>query len=658
MSLTAADDDTQPGIDPAPEMARPMSRRALACVRTLSITILIALLLSFSIEMVARGSATGALGFLFEPYQPGWTTIAVFALIFLALDAILGRTHQAILIVAPLFLILAFAGHQKAYYLGDPLYPTDFLYARQIVELLPLLVADRPWLAAGMVISSIAGVLLLVFLWRLWLRKLPRLSLGNRVARLIVALPALAFFASIMDYATFSWTRDRLQILPMMWDQKENYAKNGFLLAFALNVPMAKVSAPDGYSEDAIAAAPQPAGAASVPLNRPDIIMVMSESFWDPTLLPGTNITPDPMQHVRALRSGSVFSPEFGGMTANVEFEALTGFSNAFLPYGSIPYQQYVRDRLPSMASFLKSEGYDTLAIHPFEGWFWNRTPVYKAFGFDRFLSAEKLPNMEHRGKLVSDAALTKRIIAEADAETKPFFLFAVSLQSHGPYEPNRYGNATHTVSTTGGPWAKETILSYAEGIADADKGLLDLVEWAQRRDRPTIVVFFGDHLPPLGPAYVDTGYLENPVPERREAADSMALHRETPLVIWSNDAGSAQSGSISPAFLPLEIFHAAGIQHPYYTDFLGQVRKQFRVVERNMLIGADDASTPDWLREPSLPPLIRDFRFLQYDMMFGDQHAAPAYFPEMLPGNERDRPPHGDRIIGFNQFEAEPSAL
>ena len=75
-----------------------------------------------------------------------------------------------------------------------------------------------------------------------------------RGARLAVALPALLFFGSIMDYATFSWARDRLQIFPMMWDQKENYASNGFAIAFALNVPMAKVSAPKGYAEDVIKA--------------------------------------------------------------------------------------------------------------------------------------------------------------------------------------------------------------------------------------------------------------------------------------------------------------------------------------------------------------------------------------------------------------------
>ena len=68
-----------------------------------------------------------------------------------------------------------------------------------------------------------------------------------------------------------------------------------------------------------------------MPPEKPDVIMVMSESFWDPTLLPNTKLTPDPIPTVRKTRSGSMFSPEFGGMTANVEFEALTGFSNAFL---------------------------------------------------------------------------------------------------------------------------------------------------------------------------------------------------------------------------------------------------------------------------------------------------------------------------------------
>ncbi|RUU57019.1 LTA synthase family protein, partial [Mesorhizobium sp. M7A.T.Ca.TU.009.01.1.1] len=490
-----------------------------------------------------------------------------------------------------------------------------------------------PMTALAMVVGIVAGLSLLVYGWRLWRRKVPALSRKGRLARLTLAVPLLAFFVSIMDYATFSWTRDRLQIIPIMWDQKENYASNGFALAFALNVPMAHVSAPPGYSDKAIAAIARPDVTASVPAAKPDIIIVMSESFWDPTKLPGVTITPDPIPNVRALRSGSMFSPEFGGMTANIEFEALTGFSNAFLPAGSIPYQQYVRTPTPSLATFLKSQGYRARAIHPGTNWFWNRGAVYADFGFNDFKSEETLPPMQKRGPLASDAAMTDEIISEADASDEPVFFFAVSLQNHGPYEPNRYYNPTHRVQAPISQWARESLLSYAEGSADADRGLERLVEWAKKRSRPTVIAFFGDHLPPLGPVYVETGFLKDNVAPRKEASPEAALeHHETPLVIWSNRTGPAeQMGAVSPAFLPYHILKTAGISHPYYTGFLGEMSERYRVVDRNLLLTPAGEATPDWARQKEIDPAIRDFRLLQYDMMFGKRQAAPDFFPETV---------------------------
>jgi phosphoglycerol transferase MdoB-like AlkP superfamily enzyme len=597
------------------------------------VSLLLATALVFCIEWIVRGDFTGTVSFFLQPFKPGWTTIILFALIMVGLDAVLGRSHQSLMVMGPLTLSLAFVGHQKSLYLGDPLYPTDFLYARQIFALLPLLVRERPMTGVAMVVGIVLALSLLVFGWRHWRRRVPALSHKGRLARLTLAVPLLAFFVSIMDYATFSWTRDRLQIIPMMWDQKENYASNGFALAFALNVPMAHVTAPPGYSEKAIAAIERPDVGASMPDEKPDIIMVMSESFWDPTILPNVSITPDPIPTVRELRSGSMFSPEFGGMTANVEFEALTGFSNAFLPAGSIPYQQYVRAPVPSLATFLKSQGYATRAIHPGTNWFWNRTPVYADFGFDDFKSEENLPAMEKRGPLASDASMTDEIIREADDTDDPFFFFAVSLQNHGPYEPNRYADATHTVDAPTSQWARDSLQSYAEGAADADHGLARLVEWANKRQRPTIIVFFGDHLPPLGPVYVETGFLQNNVAPRREPSPEAArLHHETPLVIWSNRSGPARDmGPVSPAFLPLHILTTAGISHPYYTGFLGEVAGRYDVVDRNLLLTPAGEATADWARAKEIDPAIRDFRLLQYDMMFGKRHAAPDFFPETM---------------------------
>lgn len=601
-------------------------------MRCALVSLLASAALVFSVELIFRGDFLSTVGFFLQPFKPGWTTVILFALILVALDAVLGRRHLSLLVVAPLILALAFIGHQKSFYLGDPLYPTDFLYARQIVELMPLLVRDRPFTGVAMAIGIIGGLALLIYAWRTWRRRAPAIPYKGRLARLIISVPLLAFFASIMDYATFSWSRDRLQIIPMMWDQKENYNSNGFALAFALNVPMAHVTAPPGYSEKAIAAIAKPEAAVSMPEQKPDIIVVMSESFWDPTGLPNVKITPDPIPTVRGLQSGHMFSPEFGGMTANIEFEALTGFSNAFLPAGSIPYQQYVRAPIPSVATFLKSEGYATRAIHPGTSWFWNRTPVYKDFGFDDFKSEENLPNMAKRGPLASDASMTEEIIKEADATEDPFFFFAVSLQNHGPYEPHRYPDPTHTVQASTSQWAQDSLLSFTEGASDADKGLQQLIDWANKRQRPTVIAFFGDHLPPLGPVYVETGFLKEPVAPRRESPDQMLLHHQTPLVVWSNKTGPVKDmGAVSPAFLPYHILKTAGITHPYYTGFLGEMRKQYSVVDRNLLLSAQGDATPDWAREKEIDPEIRDFRFLQYDMMFGKRKAAPDFFPETV---------------------------
>jgi phosphoglycerol transferase MdoB-like AlkP superfamily enzyme len=611
----------------SPAQAR---RRAIArATRSAVVSLALAACLAFCVELIVRGSPGQTITFFLEPYRPGWTTVALFALIFWTVDAAIGRAHSALFVVAPLALLLAFVGSQKANYLGDPLYPTDFLYSWQIAELLPLLVREKPVTAALMVVCAVGVIALIVASWRQMCRRTGRLRRSGRLARMAIAAPALIFFTSIMDYATFSWARDRLGIFPMMWDQHENYAHNGFALAFVLNLPMANVDAPEGYSAEAIQAIDaQPAVAGAVTGRKADIIIVMSESFWDPSRLPGVALDPDPIRNVRALQSGNLFSPEFGGMTANVEFEALTGFSNAFLPYGSIPYQQYVRGEVPSLARFLGAQGYDTLAIHPFEGWFWNRAHVYEAFGFDRFLSEETLPALDTRGSLASDAALTEIIIREAEASSEPLFLFAVSLQSHGPYAPGRYPDATHKASAPVSDWARQSIETYAEGISDADKGFQQLIDWASNRDRETIVVFFGDHLPPLGPAYVETGFLDEPVAPRREAPDAMAKHRETPLVVWSNRGGALRNlGTVSPAFLPLLTLRTAGLTHPFYTGFLGEVHEAYQVIDRHLLVDAAGSPRQDWSRGGQVEPLLNDFRLVQHDMLFGEGYAGRTLF-------------------------------
>lgn len=604
---------------------------ALRLLLSLLLTLLFSLSLVVAVEWIARGELTPVWLYLMSPSRPGLATIGLVMLAMLILDALAGRAHLSALVVTPLLLVPAFISSQKQHFLSDPLYPSDFLFARQIVELMPVMVRDRPWAAVGLGIGIVVGLAATALLGRYVWKHAAALSRRERMGRLSVCLPFAALFVSQMDPTQYSFIREKLGIIPIVWDQTENYNHNGFVIAFALNLPMADVKSPVGYGPNAIDAIPaRNYGYLSGPREKPDVIMLMSESLWDPTRLSNVTFTPDPMPTIRARQSGNVFSPEFGGMTANVEFEALTGFSNAFLPYGSIPYQQYVRRPLPSLATFFRGEGYTARALHPFSGWFWNRNEVYRAFGFEEFHTEETLPTMDKRGMFAADDSLMKEIMREGDAAERPFFFFAVTLQGHGPYEANRYAENTVHIDGNLSEDDRETLATYAQGVREADGSLRMLMDWAERRNRETIIVLWGDHLPPLGNVYPNTGYMPQQVAARKAPLDVMRKEHETPLVIWSSKKGlRADIGTISPSQLPYQLLKTAGYEHPFYTGFLGRVQKKYSIVDRYQLATRDNQAFPDWARkEQDIDPIIREYRYLQFDMMFGRQQGLERFFP------------------------------
>ncbi|MFN4208084.1 MAG: LTA synthase family protein [Agrobacterium albertimagni] len=583
-------------------------------------------------EILARGTMVDVVEYMTSSNRPGLVAVGVVFLLLAFADAIIGKAYQSTLLIAPLTLLPAFFSGQKQLFLSDPLYPSDLLFGRQILQLLPAMVAAEPMKAVALAIGGLVAVA--AFIALIWKSRkvFPRLNLTGRGLRAALSIPLLVGFASLMDPMAFSAVRDRLKILPMMWDQNENYRHNGFLLAFAFNVPMANVAAPDGYSNVAITDMQTDLLPASIfSGRRADVIVVMSESLWDPTRMSSIRYSADPMPTIRASQSGHVFSPEFGGMTANVEFEALTGFSNAFLPYGSIPYQQYIRRPVPSLATFFESKGYVTKAFHPFQGWFWNRNNVYQSLGFRQFHSEETMPAMDKRGIFASDDALTRYIIKEADNTDEPFFFFAVTLQGHGPYERNRYVKNTIGVDApTLSDRSVSALETYTQGVKEADQSLKDLMDWAKKRRRETIIVLFGDHLPPLNEVYTESGYMASVVATRKASVETMKREHETPLVIWSSKRGTQKDiGSVSPSQLPYYIVHMAGYRHPYYTGMLGRVAERYAVIDRHQLIARNNKAQADWALSGRIDPLIRDYRLLQHDVMFGEGYGMERFFPE-----------------------------
>ena len=140
--------------------------KTLSIARHLSLSLLLSIALILCVEWIARNSAMEAVRFFLDPARPAWTTIGVFFLLFLAVDAIFARENFGVILLSPLALVPALVSRQKQIFLSDPLYPTDFLFGRQIMELMPVLVRDRPWTAVGIVVGLVVALVALAWLIR------------------------------------------------------------------------------------------------------------------------------------------------------------------------------------------------------------------------------------------------------------------------------------------------------------------------------------------------------------------------------------------------------------------------------------------------------------------------------------------------------------
>lgn len=598
--------------------------------------------LSFSVVLVClveycAGLNLLATTFLQVSMRETGVTILVMASVFVFLDTLLRRRYFSMLPLAFPLILIALISRQKLGYLSEPLYPWDLIFAEQIYKLLPELAREKPDLAFAELFGGL--VLTVITLWVISL--IFRKQRNKRPGRPVIASSLLVLTAVIICINTATgqkWVQDVLKIQAMPWVQIENYRQNGFILAFAMNMESALIEHPEmsvnTLLQEIAAASAEPTASVAVDNGQqPDIIIIMSEAFWDPTRLPGVHSTPDPMPTIRALSSGDIFSPSQGGNTANVEFELLTGFTNAFLPAGSVPYQQYIHRNTPSIIWTLKAHGYETIALHPYYKHFWNRDNVYKYLGFERFMGLEDMPGLTNRGPFVSDSALMTQLYETLEATPQPKAVFVVTMQNHGPYEKGRYDQPNITAQMDKKINEYDAVQTYSQGIHDSNTALTSLLGKLSLRARPSLLIFFGDHTPYLGPnlaAYRESGLIKSSTSEPLNKSEYAHL-RKTPLVIWSSITGAkgSQTGSVlSPSMLPSLIMKELNIQHPFYSGFLRKISETLPVIDRRMLLNKDGQWIENWRGHESQS--LQEYHSIQYDMMFGNQKSQGDFFRDL----------------------------
>jgi len=519
-------------------------------------------------------------------------------------------------ILFALFSILGFISRQKLIIKGTPLLPTDFSLAKEAIGISGSFQDVYLWMA----FIAIGALALIGLMFKFTPRE--KYKWLQKTAVFLTSLTLLTVF-----YTAFGPIQKVFALQSNNLSQKMSYEKNGMMLGFALNAEYLKVPEPSNYQEAAIkqVRAANKATYSTDPKFTPNIIFVMSEAFWDPTLMKNVSFSEDPMPFFHSLQksqtSGTMLSPVYGGGTANTEFEALTGFSTQFLPEGSIPYAQYVNKPIEALPSILQKQGYATSAIHPYDNWFYNRNGIYKNLGFDKFISKEFFNSPKTNGQYILDTEFTKKILAEVKATDKPDFIYATSMQNHGPYFSTQ--NPQNKIKVSGrnlSPASQAILENYTNSVSEVDQSLKQLIEGLQQSNEPTEVIFYGDHLPMLGDdysVYKDANFVKSD----NTYEDYLKLH-SVPFVTWNNFSTTKEKLNLSSNFLGTYALQLAQKTGSPMTDFLSNLMKN----DSDVIMKQEYAS-----QEKITPAEVDQYKLLQYDLMLGKDYIAqlePSHTP------------------------------
>lgn len=456
------------------------------------------------------------------------------------------------------------------------------------------------------------------------------LSAKKRIIMIVIAL-----IMSLGFYEEYFGSYDNSQMIKLFRPQT-SYLSMGITLTVVRSCNYLVVEKPEDYSIEAVEHIAdkyrQNRETTAQQDEKPNVIMIMDESFTDVyslsqgRLKTNKQVYPTISSLEENVHIGTLYQERRGGGTAIMEFEALTGNTNAFLPIGTIAYQNMIREEFPSLASQLKKAGYQgNIAYHPFKGGNYNRINVYPLIGFDRTEFREEFDeagNNDTYGAYISDSAAFEQVIMDyeeyKEKSDAPFFAFQVTMQNHSPYEHAESSDIKITSQET----YTEGLEQYVNYAHETDKALGELISYFKKCSEPTLIVFFGDH----GPGLEEEAY--GKMCGQVDTSLERFTLNQTPLVMWANyDIGEQDYGGISQNYISGEIIDAAGLEKTGYQCFLRDLRKDVVAINSCGYIGSDgncyevdDESSPYYDK-------IMEYRMLEYNLMVDKKNTVPSFF-------------------------------
>lgn len=461
----------------------------------------------------------GSLGFVAN-------SIPVMLLFFLIL-IITRRALLTILAALSLLGVVYYINAIKLQTLQQPIAFSDLYFLQEANASVIRLLSN--YLSARLFLFAILPLLLLSALFfferpLVAAKKLPRVAIG-----LLLLFTAFCLYRGVTPTRKL-YDRNALRLAP--WAPTASELHAGMLGTFVYNAMESSAALREPIDNVAIEnlakldVAPVPIVSPENDKQSPDIIIIQSESFFDPSVLIGIDDTSHLLPVLSKARkegfTGEMKVPTFGGGTLRTEFETLTSVPLAAFPKIEFPYLQIHSKTIPSLVGVLHDRGYIAYAVHPNDASFWDRDKAFKSMGFDAFYSRKDFPaKAPEDGWAIADSAFTDKIEHLLDQANRPTFIMGISMEGHGPYLENPVVDKSMRdsipVPSTWPTAAAREYRNYAYHIHHADHELGRLWDYLNQRKRPYILVFYGDHLPGFSKVYGAAGGFDNHQPAPKQ---------------------------------------------------------------------------------------------------------------------------------------------
>ena len=594
--------------------------------------------------------------------------VILVALLYLMLLMLFNRFWTASIVILAVGIIVAAIEHFKVEIRYEAILPADLGFLGSNTGNMLTFIPAGAHVTILVALGAFAALLALILVLRHFdgrkgrMIRTDNLSLNLTSRLILLLLPILVFALYCIHVSTTDSLANKfshaLGDTPSMWDSVYDAQRNGPLVAFTRQLNPKIMDKPSNYSEETMkkVAARYQKEAETINASRTNnltdstVVYVLSESFSDPSRVPGLKTNKDSMPNIRKIKAGTtsglMLSSGYGGGTANLEYMGLSGLSMAnFDSSLSSPYQQLVPSQhwTPTINQMWGAPA-NSLGYHPYESSMYSRATNYKKFGFSHFYTLTGPDVIKYQDKIdespyVSDKSSYDSALEGIRSGKTNKFIQIITMQNHMPYHEWYENNDYTAESTTGTPLGddeQQSIETYQKGVEITDQATQEFLNELDALDKPVTVVFYGDHLPGI---YSSASEDDN---------NSLALHL-TDYFIWSNKASSSQGNKASDAaYSSPNFFVAQAADHMNakvspYLAFLTEMHSKIAAMEPpvvNKIQGWDripegqniyldqngnPMSTDDFDKETK--QLLADYKLIQYDITAGKNYLKDTDF-------------------------------